>query len=258
MAPVALEVRMLRAMAVVAAAIGVSMYVVNLGADLSQAIGLSMIGFAAASVGIYAASRRGHHLYLPFFVLIIAIIDLEWFLDAGPDGGVGMFFFIPPIIAVSLLDKRHRWLAVGLAGVDLVALHAVGAARPGWLVPHATARARAFDLLTDVPEVVLACALVVGIIVDAYRTEQRRLSEANAALERALAEIQQLRGLLPVCAWCKKVKNDQGGWDKLETYLAASAKVQVSHGICPTCEREHFDDAGPGDVDDGDGGTGGG
>lgn len=54
-------------------------------------------------------------------------------------------------------------------------------------------------------------------------------------LEEALRQVKQLSGLLPICAWCKKIRNDQGYWDQLEGYLAARAGIVFSHGICPDC-----------------------
>jgi hypothetical protein len=44
-----------------------------------------------------------------------------------------------------------------------------------------------------------------------------------------------LRGLLPVCAWCKKVREDDGYWSELDRYIASHTEASVSHGICPAC-----------------------
>jgi CheY-like chemotaxis protein len=54
---------------------------------------------------------------------------------------------------------------------------------------------------------------------------------------RLLAEIDKLRSLLPVCAWCRKVKDDDGYWIELTEYLAAHLGASVSHGICADCRR---------------------
>lgn len=54
-------------------------------------------------------------------------------------------------------------------------------------------------------------------------------------LEQALKEIKTLKGLLRICAWCKKIKDEDGRWIKLETYLQQHTDVELSHGICPEC-----------------------
>jgi hypothetical protein len=64
--------------------------------------------------------------------------------------------------------------------------------------------------------------------------EQERLV---AQLTKALGEIKTLKGLLPICAWCKKIRDDQGYWNQIETYLAQHAEVSFTHGICTDCAR---------------------
>jgi len=64
---------------------------------------------------------------------------------------------------------------------------------------------------------------------------QESLARRVADLEAALASVKQLRGLLPMCAYCKKIRVDNSYWQQLESYLAAHSDAQVSHGICPDC-----------------------
>ena len=64
---------------------------------------------------------------------------------------------------------------------------------------------------------------------------QRGLADRVRDLEDALAQVTKLRGLLPICAWCKSVRSDGDYWQSVEGYLAESGDVRVSHGICPGC-----------------------
>jgi DNA-binding response OmpR family regulator len=66
-------------------------------------------------------------------------------------------------------------------------------------------------------------------------TLQERLAERVADLQAALANVKQLRGLLPICAYCKRIRGDNQYWQQLEGYIAAHSDAQFSHGICPTC-----------------------
>ena len=66
---------------------------------------------------------------------------------------------------------------------------------------------------------------------------QGRLSERVRDLEAALARERRLQALLPICAWCRKVRNDQNYWQRVEEYLSEYAAVRFSHGICPDCLR---------------------
>jgi GAF domain-containing protein len=58
---------------------------------------------------------------------------------------------------------------------------------------------------------------------------------ARRAAEQALAEVKALRGLLPICSYCKKVRNDENYWEQIETYICQHSDAQFSHSICPEC-----------------------
>ena len=64
---------------------------------------------------------------------------------------------------------------------------------------------------------------------------QMALAERVHCLEEALAHVKQLHGLLPICAYCKKVRDDQNYWHQVETYVSRHADVRFSHGVCPDC-----------------------
>jgi len=66
-------------------------------------------------------------------------------------------------------------------------------------------------------------------------TLQRRLADRVAELEVALSRVKQLRGLLPICAYCKSVRTDHDYWEQVENYVTQHTDLQFSHGICPAC-----------------------
>ena len=59
-------------------------------------------------------------------------------------------------------------------------------------------------------------------------------------LTEALGEVRQLSGLLPICAHCKKIRDDKGYWNQIEAYISHHSKAAFSHGICPECADTHF------------------
>ena len=64
---------------------------------------------------------------------------------------------------------------------------------------------------------------------------QQALAERVRQLEESLAQVRRLRGLIPICAWCKKVRNDQNYWQQVEDYVGEHSDARFSHGICPEC-----------------------
>jgi DNA-binding response OmpR family regulator len=64
---------------------------------------------------------------------------------------------------------------------------------------------------------------------------QEKLSQRVRELEEALGQVKQLRGLLPICAWCHKIRDDQNYWQTVESYFSAHSQARFTHGICPEC-----------------------
>jgi phosphoserine phosphatase RsbU/P len=64
---------------------------------------------------------------------------------------------------------------------------------------------------------------------------QERLAEQVRELEAALTNIKKLTGLLPICAYCKSIRDDSNYWHRVEEYVTEHSDVQFSHGICPNC-----------------------
>jgi len=64
---------------------------------------------------------------------------------------------------------------------------------------------------------------------------QRELAERVRELEMTLSEVKQLRGILPICAYCKKIRDDQNYWQQVEDYFAHHTEAKFSHSFCPDC-----------------------
>ena len=68
---------------------------------------------------------------------------------------------------------------------------------------------------------------------------QRRLGERVEELEKALAQVRRLEGLLPICSYCKRIRNEQDYWERVDNYISQHANVRFSHNICPECYEKH-------------------
>ena len=66
------------------------------------------------------------------------------------------------------------------------------------------------------------------------------LHDTVAKLKRALAEVKTLRGILPICSFCKKIRDDDGYWNQVEVYVKERSAADFSHGICPDCLQKHY------------------
>jgi DNA-binding response OmpR family regulator len=78
----------------------------------------------------------------------------------------------------------------------------------------------------------LRARLHVGVRVVSL---QERLANKVAELQATLDKVRQLRGLLPICSYCKRIRNDQNYWERVEVYVTEHTDARFTHGICPTC-----------------------
>ena len=76
-----------------------------------------------------------------------------------------------------------------------------------------------------------ACVRVGAHVLELQETLAARVRE----LEAALSQVKQLQGLLSICSYCKKIRDKQNYWHRVETYISEHAEVEFSHGICPAC-----------------------
>jgi CheY-like chemotaxis protein len=143
-----------------------------------------------------------------------------------------------PTIAV--LD----WMMPGMDGPDICrGIRESGQARQPYLI-LLTGRTRMQDIVTglkagaddyltkpvDRDELEARLGVATRIV-----QLQQRLALRVSELEQALSRVRQLQGLLPICAYCKRIRDDQNYWNQVETYIAEHLDIRFSHGICPSC-----------------------
>lgn len=77
---------------------------------------------------------------------------------------------------------------------------------------------------------------------ESYDTLEKKIDERTKELQKALSEVKSLSGLLPICAHCKKIRDDQGYWNSIEEYIYEHSEAQFSHSICQECAKKHYPD----------------
>jgi len=153
-------------------------------------------------------------------------------------------------IQMAILD----WMMPGMAGVEVC--HAIRTMdrQPAAYVIMLTAKAAKEDLVQaldagaddfvakpfDASE--LKARISAGVrMVNLQTSLQSKVQE----LEEALTHVKQLQGILPICAWCKKIRDDSNYWSSVEEYVSHHSEAKFSHGICPDCLRERYPEEEP-------------
>ena len=143
-----------------------------------------------------------------------------------------------PLLAI--LD----WMMPEIDGVELCRrVRALPTATPPYLI-LLTAKSEKADVVTGLDagandyltKPFDRAELLARVQVGAHVLElQGNLAARVRELEVALSHVKQLQGLLPICSYCKKIRDEQNHWHRVESYITQHAEVQFSHGICPSC-----------------------
>ena len=138
---------------------------------------------------------------------------------------------------------------VGLAAWYLGPMPAVGfallCAAVSFMADHTAGRSYSSHAVAVWNNLIyLTAFMAIGLTVARIRELLTRERQLGERLQRSLAEVKVLEGLLPICATCKRIRTDEGGWEQIERYIEKHSHAQFTHGVCPACARKLLEDAG--------------
>jgi hypothetical protein len=231
----------------------------NSGAPaLGTILGRRLIWLVLPMAGVAVAHVRPRAKWLPAAIIALSLLwcwGNEWaYFSLGLAGTV-----IQTIAVIAFCVTAATFLPLRLAGLfGLFAAIAAGHVALDIYWPQA--RPLALRLWTDAG--MLAFVSVELVLFRNLATSQYRGLASRAALERTLAdlevsrrmteehlqervqqalqEVKVLSGLLPICAWCKCVRDDSGYWARIEAYVSEHSEASFTHSICPDCAKSNF------------------
>ncbi len=163
------------------------------------------------------------------FLLALAVLVLVTAVDALTPFELGFSaFYVLPVLIATWGIGMSRGLAFAVLCACCWYCLDLASGRP---LSHEFYRA--WDTFNHLLSYSLI-AIITGNLKKAFLREH----ELREDRDRALQNVKELEGLLPVCAWCKKVRDDDGYWQELEAYIKPRTKASFSHGICPNCADE--------------------
>jgi integral membrane sensor domain MASE1 len=169
-------------------------------------------------------------------ILLGGVALVEWWVFGGRelwgiDSRFLVYLTVPPLV----------WAAFrfGARGATLELLLVTGIAVWGTAQGHGPFAGETLNESLLLLQTFMGAASVTALTLVGVLAERQRAERAQAnlieRLQRAINEIKVLRGLVPICAWCKRIRNDTGLWQQLETYLGEHSEAEFSHCICPEC-----------------------
>ena len=138
-------------------------------------------------------------------------------------------FYLIPVSAISWKLGRAAGIAASLVCAIV------------WSIVDYFARPM-FEPVTEIWNIAIQFAMFVSyaVILSKVRTGIEQQGVVNAELQAALTEVKRLSGVLPICAWCKKIRDREGLWHQMEVYLVEHSDVDFTHSICPECKGKFF------------------
>ena len=207
----------------------------NLPQNLPVALNVLVALFGLIALWVWRESRQGRERRAVLWTTLVVALNASWYFNAGSQGSVVLYFFHALILPVVIARGRVRLLVIGGVLANVVGLYVVDYLHPGWVIPYQSAFDRVLDNITGYVVCAVALVAILWSVLEAYVAERARLVDANAKLQQSLDEVRTLRGLLPICSWCRKVRDDEGLWTQIEEYVSQHTDASFTHGMCPEC-----------------------
>ena len=173
-----------------------------------RAYPLAVVFVATATALMWALQSTLHHSFLVFFIAAITITALA--------GGRG-----PAVLAILLSMLSYSSVSV-----------LAGGAKFGWQQ-------------IEIEIVLLVASSTIAWLAIRQQEARNRLAAVVVELQKALEEVRTLRGMIPICASCKNIRDDQGYWIALERYIQERTYAKFTHGMCRECILKHYPDVYP-------------
>lgn len=218
--------------AIILAAHGVE--VLSAGRSNWLALGIR-VGWAALLTAQAVLLRRARYEVIVAGAVVVifgsALLDLAILAATGRSASPLLWF--SPVLATVMPFMAFEVVWIGLAGsVVLLAGTALMLVADG-------APLSAHLALANAGGGALACGWLLARVYErARRAEEARRLE----LAEAMASLKTLSGLLPVCAWCHRVRTDQGYWEQIEAYVSRHSDATFTHSLCQDCFDERYGD----------------
>lgn len=193
----------------------------------------SMTFLLCASVVLLYKIKNGIVLYRIIIAAVAVLFTYNSFCGPSGDSSLVWLFLFPPV-AFFILGLREGGIWFGIVFlVNVVTLF-----NPSFLSTYAYSPE--MEIRFVFAWVVIALlSFTYEVLREHFHT---RLENQSRELTLALDNIRTLKGLLPICSICKRIRDDNGYWTKLEEYLSTHTEVMLSHGICDQCLKEKYPD----------------
>ena len=194
--------------------------------------------YGVLSVVNFFALDADSKLDATVFALIVVVA-----FSLATDGLMGGFGVYIMIVASGIFMTRGRWVVAAVIMLIVSWVAAVGFREVNFSIPR--------EALMLISALFMACFFYYMRLRSTRRLSEHQLMEQKykEGLEGALAHIDTLSGLLPICASCKNIRDDAGRWAEIEEYVSQRTHVEFTHSLCPECKDQLYPEYSKEEVD---------
>jgi len=175
---------------------------------------------------LLSGKKNGSPLELTFIgIVLVLVIGLGDYLT-GYEISVSVFY-LAPISLATWYGGQSSGIVVAIAGAIAWLIADIGA---GHKFSHPV-----FPLWNA--GVLLASFVIMVIILERLKRVNEKQTQIVSELREALDNVKTLKGMIPICAWCKKIRDDEGYWREVEAYITMNSDASFTHGMCRDCRE---------------------
>ena len=177
------------------------------------------------NIGEYFRNKSGTWIFITGLILTFFVGYIDYL--TGYEIGLSVFYLMPIGFIVWFDGKRSGFI------ISVISVFIITAA--DFYAGHSFQN-YFVELWNSF--VHLSFFAVVTILLAKLKSDFEERAAIILELQKALKEIKTLTGLLPICAWCKNVRDDKGYWKNVESYISEHSDAEFTHGICPDCLKK--------------------
>ena len=186
-------------------------------------------------------------LRTPLVLFFLVVLGSAWLTNQGYDGSTPYFLFLLCNATIIIAPAAQRWTIFVIVLLSIVVLYIVTSLNPSLVKDYISPFTRYLDIALSFFSCLLITTLLTWLVVREYEKEKQKneqliqqSTQDKARLEQLLSELTVLKGILPVCSFCKKIRDEDDTWQSMEHYISSRSQAQFSHGFCPDCAKEHY------------------
>lgn len=221
----------------------------NIGWSVRDLIFCTLI---ISAIGIALGRRR---LSVRFKAVSISLLFLFAALTGCYNFGMlagGVFYFVLVGVIIALFFSKRGVVVYGVLLTVFLCFVAYGFTSNILKIPsgasllHANYSHWVVYILGFSLSFVIICVTILNYqiairkLIENVTCQRDKIEKNNQDLQQALSEIKTLKGILPLCSFCKKIRDDKGYWRAVDEYIYNHSEADISHSVCPECMKEHY------------------